>query len=128
MADRRTIRTACITAAALVAVVLIGDTVVTDGMPRLHVKTADVIARQVGRYYGDMHPRIVDVESTRTDNPPHDRMYYITLAGHFHEGRRAAHYVGFSALADRIYVWGVMGYNHPGSMLWFDDELEPLPK
>jgi hypothetical protein len=107
---------------------LIGDTVVTHGAHRLQVKTADDIARQVGRHYGDTHPRIVYVESTQTDNPPHDPMYIMALAGHFHERRRVAHYVRFSALADKAYVWGVMGYNHPGATLWSDDELEPLPK
>jgi hypothetical protein len=107
---------------------LIGDTVVTHGTPRLHVKTAEDIARQVGRHYGDMHPRIVYVESTQTDPPPHDPMYIMTLAGHFHEGRRVARYVSFSALADKTYVWGVMGYNQPGSTLWSDDELERLSK
>jgi len=128
VADRRTIRTACTTVAALVAVMLIGDTVVTHGTPRLYVKTAEDIARQVGRHYGDTHPRIVHVECTQTDPPPHDPMYYMTLAGHFHEGRRVAHYVRFSALADKAYVWGVIGYNRSGSTLWVDDELEPLPK
>jgi hypothetical protein len=105
---------------------LIGATVVTHGMPRLHVKTADDIARQVGRHYGDTHPRIVYVESTQTDPPPHDPMYIMTLAGHFHEGRRVARYVRFSALADKAYLWGVVGYNHSGSTLWSDDELALL--
>ena len=45
MADRGTIRTACIAVAALVAVMLIGATVLTQGPPRLHVKTAEDIAR-----------------------------------------------------------------------------------
>src|SRR5213595_3623155 len=90
VADRGTIRTACIAVAALVAVMLIGATVLTQGPPRLHVKTAEDIARHVGRHYGDTHPRIVHVESTQTDNPPHDPMYIMTLAGHFHEGRRVA--------------------------------------
>lgn len=127
MAGRRAIRTACMTVAALVAVMLTAVIVVTHGTPRLHLKTADDIARQVGKHYGDTHPRIVSLVPTQTDNPPHDPMYYITLAGHFHEGYRVAHYVSFSALADKAYVWGVMGYNHLGSTLWFDDELAPLP-
>jgi hypothetical protein len=55
-------------------------------------------------------------------------MYIMTLAGLFHEGPRVARYVRFSALADKAYVWGVVGYNHSGSTLWSDDELEPLPK
>ena len=93
-----------------------------------YARSAQSIAGQVGAHYGDAHPRIVSADATQTDNPPHDPMYTIILAGHFHHGRQIARYLSFSALADKTYVWAICGYNRPGTNLWVDDELEPLPK
>ncbi len=91
------------------------------------VKSPTDVAYEVGAHYGDVHPRIVAVESTSTDNIPHDPMYFMTIEGRFHKGRQIVRYVSFSALADRTYVWGVQGYNKAGSPDWSENELEPLP-
>lgn len=110
-----------------VAVVLVGTSLAVYALRQPHVRTAESIAGLVSAHYGDTHPRIVRVVSTQTDNPPHDPMYSIILSGHFHKGPQLVHYIIFSALADKTYVWGVRGYNRFDVTLWFDDELEPLP-
>jgi len=121
-------RHAALMMAAGGAVAVVMATAVARGTYQPPRKTAQSIAARVGGHYGDAHPRLVHVDSMQTDNPPHDPMYVITVAGHFRHGQQIAHYIGFSALANKTYVWAIFGYNRPGAILWSDRELEPLPR
>jgi hypothetical protein len=88
------------------------------------VETLAQIALRVGAAYGERYPRVVTATSSTTDNPPHDPMYLMKIAGRFHKGHLSARYLEFSALADRMYVWGIQAYNTLGKNLWFDDLLQ----
>jgi hypothetical protein len=95
-----------------------------------HLLSPDDIARQVGTYYGEAHAHITNVMTTQEDPPPHDPMYIMSLTGHFHKGALVAHTLSFSALASRMYVWGITARDQAGNEVWFDRELgstSPLP-
>jgi len=83
------------------------------------------IARQVANHYGEASPVIVSVKKTQTENPPNDPMYLIALAGHFRKGSLVATSLSFSALANRMYVWDIRGYNasDPTQNVWIDKDL-----
>ncbi|SRR5579883_44205 len=124
----RRLYTVGLVGAAAVLVGVLGAGLVSFGTVAFGVRTPDAVARQVGAHYGDPHPRIIALFSTTTDNPPHDPMYGMTLRGRFRHGRLRARFVRFSALADKTYVWGLVGYNDARAMLWWEAELGPLPK
>ena len=86
------------------------------------ISARSLIHRVAARYH-ESHPRVVLVERTHTDPPPHDPMYFVHLTGHFRRGRAVAHELYFSALADRLYIWGVTGYAGQGKhrhSTWMD--------
>ncbi|HEU5199955.1 MAG TPA: hypothetical protein VFU32_09970 [Ktedonobacterales bacterium] len=93
--------------------------------PTPHLLSPEEIASYVGTAYGDPQAQIAGVKSDVTDNPPHDPMYHMTLTGHFHKGTLEAETLGFSALADRMYVWVIYAYDQAGTEVWFDKELAP---
>ncbi len=82
--------------------------------------TTSFIIGKVSAAYGESKPRLVHVEKTWTDSSPHEVMYFIQLAGSFHRRRVGAHYLYFSALAGRWYVWGVQGYDGHHHLRWTD--------
>lgn len=105
------------------ATLFLGSTFVsacTTGQPLL---SADTIARRVANHYGESSPVIVSVTNTETDNPPHDPMYLIALAGRFQKGSLVATSLGFSALANRMYVWYIRGYDADNREVWMDKEF-----
>ncbi|HEX6507168.1 MAG TPA: hypothetical protein VF221_05995, partial [Chloroflexota bacterium] len=71
----------------------------------------------------DRKPRVLHVEKSRTESSLHEVMYVIHLAGTFHRGRVQAHYLYFSALAGRWYVWGIQGYDSHHHLRWIDGTL-----
>ena len=93
--------------------------------PTMHLLSPEEIASYVGTAYGDSQAEVAGVKSDVTDNPPHDPMYHMTLTGHFHKGALEASTLGFSALADRMYVWVIYAYDQAGTEVWFDHELAP---
>ncbi len=87
------------------------------------------ISQQVAAVYGERHPRTLEVSRTVTDNSS-DAMYVIVLAGRFVVNGHPAHYLRFSALADRHYVWAIFGYmdlngarKGLADWIWADNEL-----
>ena len=88
-----------------------------------HLLSATDIAGQVGAHYGDTYARITWTCSTEADSPPNTPMYLMTLVGHFHKNAIEAHSLGFSALATRLYVWNVRGYDQMGREVWQDHEM-----
>ena len=94
-------------------------------IPTPHLLSPGEIASYVGTAYGDPQAQIAGVKSDVTDPPPHDPMYHMTLTGHFHKGALQAEKLGFSALADRMYVWAIWAYNQADAQVWFDQELAP---
>lgn len=91
-----------------------------------HLLSPEGIAHQVAATYGDTHPHIVRVVPDTTDNPPHDPMYTITVAGYFRSGRLHARYLVISALADKHFVFGINAYRRLGEArpVWFDPGQE----
>ena len=85
--------------------------------------SAGDIARQVAAHYGDSHPQDIQVQSTQTDNPPHDPMYLITITGNFHKGTLKAHSLSFSALATKMYAWNIYAFDQSGKQQWMDNDL-----
>ena len=104
-------------------IVLVSASALTACGDGSHTLSTDDIAKQVANHYGEPHPKVLQVKSTETDNPPHDSMYLITLSGHFHKGTIKAQYLSFSALADKMYVWNIFGYNQSDQSLWQDMQL-----
>lgn len=96
---------------------------VSAGTSTGHLLSPDDIARQVGTHYGEAHAQITNVMSTSEDPPPHDPMYIMTLTGRFQKGALEAHTLSFSALASRMYVWGITARDQAGNKVWFDQEL-----
>lgn len=110
----------------LLEMVLLTSSILTAcGTSPAHLLSPDEIARQVSTHYGEAHARITKVMSTVADPPPHDRMYLMTLTGHFRKGTLEAYTLSFSALASRMYVWAISAYDQAGNEVWFDRELGP---
>ena len=95
----------------------------TTGQPSQPLLSADIIARQVANHYGESSPVIVSVTNTEADPPPHDPMYLIALTGRFQKGSLVATSLGFSALANRMYVWDIRGYDSHNQEVWIDKDL-----
>ncbi len=95
------------------------------GAPTPRLLSPQAIASYVGTAYGDSQAAIAGVKSDVTDPAPGEPMYHMTLTGHFHKGALAAETLGFSALADRMYVWAIWAYDQTGTEVWFDHELAP---
>ena len=113
------------------ATLFLGGTFVsacTTGQPSKPLLSADTIARQVANHYGESSPVIDSVQTTETDNPPHDPMYIIGISGRFQKASLVATSLGFSALATRMYVWNIRGYNPSGREVWTDDEFPSRSK
>ena len=77
-----------------------------------HLSPQDV-ANDVGAVYGDPHPHILRPVSTQTDGPADEPMYELIVTGNFRNGSRTAHYLEFSAMADR----------HSACCLWAGNTL-----
>jgi len=86
------------------------------------IPTGTVIHR-VAAAYGENHPHVVHLQRTRTDSSPNEPMYFVVLSGHFHKGSKRAVYLSFSALADRSYIWGVLGQDAHHRQVWLDSIL-----
>src|SRR5450631_383197 len=95
----------------------------TTGQSSQPLLSADAIARHVAKHYGEASPVIVSITNTEGDPPPHDPMYLIALKGHFKKGSIVASSLGFTALANRMYVWDIRGYNAYNQDVWMDKEL-----
>ena len=50
-------------------------------------------------------------------------MYLMSVTGRFHKGALVAVRLGFSALADSMYVWSISAYDQAGKEVWFDRDL-----
>lgn len=85
---------------------------------------ANTVIHRVAAVYGEKQPHVVRLQRTRTDSSPSEPMYFIALSGHFHKGKKKAVYLSFSALADRSYVWGVLGQDSHHHEVW----LDPTPR
>jgi hypothetical protein len=108
----------------LLTSVLIGVGVLTACSTReQQLLSATDIAKQVSIHYGDLHPDIVSVKSDSSDGSAPQPMYLMTLRGHFHKNTLTAHYLSFSALAEKMYVWNIYGYDQPGPAQLWDTEL-----
>jgi hypothetical protein len=113
---------------ALLVLILLSSSVLMacgTNTPTPRLLSPEEIARYVGTAYGDPQAAIAGVKSDVTDNPPHDPMYLMTLTGHFHKGALEAETLGFSALANRMYVWAIRAYDQAGTEVWSDQELAP---
>jgi hypothetical protein len=95
------------------------------GTPTPRLLSPEAIASYVGAAYSDPQAQIAGVKSDVTDPAPGEPMYHMTLTGHFHKGALEAETLGFSALADRMYVWAIWAYDQAGAEVWFDHELAP---
>jgi hypothetical protein len=107
----------------IVIVLLFSSILTACATSTAHRLSPEEIARQVGIYYGEAHAQVAHVMADVTDNPPHDPMYHMTLTGHFHKGTLEADTLGFSALANRMYVWAISAQDQAGNEVWFDREL-----
>jgi hypothetical protein len=93
--------------------------------PTTRLLSPQAIASYVGTAYSDPQAVIAGVKSDVTDPAPGEPMYHMTLTGHFHKGALEAETLGFSALANRMYVWAIWAYDQAGTEVWFDKELAP---
>ena len=112
--------------ALLVTLIVVIGLVSTYTIHQHSLLSADDIARQVAAHYGDSHPQDIQVQSTQTDNPPHDPMYLITITGNFHKGTLKAHSLSFSALATKLYAWNIYAFDQLGQQQWQDDDLKQV--
>lgn len=109
--------------ALLILMLLIGGSVTACGTTTTQRLSPDEIAKQVGIHYGDPQARVAGVKSTVADPPPHEPMYLMSVTGNFHKGALAAVKLGFSATADRMYVWHISAFDQAGNEVWFDQDL-----
>lgn len=110
--------------ALLVMALLISGSVTACGMSTAHRLSPDEIARQVGIHYGDPHAQLAGVKDDVADPPPHEPIYHIGLTGHFHKGALVAVRLGFSAMAERMYVWNILAVDQTGKQVWSDQDLD----
>lgn len=80
------------------------------------------VAVRVGALFGDRHPRIIHLQRTVTEGSEQP-MYVIEITGRFHQRRRHARYLYFSALEKRWHVWGVVAYNAHHHIVWTDPSI-----
>lgn len=86
-----------------------------------HLLSPQTIARQVGAHYGDPPAVVVSATSDRTESDG-EPMYLMTVAGQLRKDGIQADTVRFSALATRLYVWDIRGFDRAGQQVW--SELE----
>jgi hypothetical protein len=109
---------------ALVVLILFISTMVTAcGASTAYRLSPDEIAKQVGIHYGDPQAHVAGVKTTVADPPPHEPMYLMSVTGSFHKGALVAVKLGFSATADRMYVWSIYAFDQAGNEVWFDRDL-----
>jgi hypothetical protein len=109
--------------ALLVMALLISSSVTACGTSAAHLLSPDKIAKQVGMHYGDPQAQVAGVKDTIADGPGQHPMYLMSVTGHFHKGALVAVRLGFSATADRMYVWSIYAYDQAGKEVWFDRDL-----
>lgn len=107
--------------ALLAMALLISVCVAACGTSAASSVSPNQIAKQVGAHYGDAQAQVAGVRSTESDQQ--DPMYLMTLTGRFHKGSLVAVRLGFSALADRMYVWHISAFDQAGNLMWFDRDL-----
>jgi hypothetical protein len=83
--------------------------------------TPQTIATQVATHYGDPNAAVVTARSdvTEVDSRP---MYLMTVRGRLRKNGVEAATIKFSALATRLYVWDVSGFDRSGLLVWSDPE------
>lgn len=114
--------------ALLVIGLLISSVVTACGTNDAPHLSPDKIAKQVGMHYGDPQAQVAGVKDAVADGPGQHPMYLMSVTGHFHKGALVAVRLGFSALADAMYVWSIYAYDQAGREVWFDRDLgAPLP-
>lgn len=67
-------------------------------------------AIEVGKYYGDSSPDIVDINKTITEKD-HAPMFLIKLEGNFQKEGKKARYISFSSLTNDYKVWAIVASN-----------------
>jgi len=79
------------------------------------------IATQVGTHYGDPNAAVVTARSdvTEVDSRP---MYLMRVRGRLQKNGVEAATITFSALATRLYIWDVSGFDRSGQPVWSDPE------
>ena len=93
--------------------------------PAQELLTPGQIAHRVGIAYGDAHAWAIFARPDQTEGPPFHPMFFMAVAGHFHEEAVQATILKFSALADRLYLWGIEAFAG-GKLVWSDDQW-PAP-
>lgn len=84
----------------------------------------ETIAKQVGTYYGDPHAQISGSVTSTVSDSSQEPMYIMAITGIFHKNGMTAYTIGFSALADRMYVWSVSALDKQGNEVWVDHVLK----
>ena len=102
---------------------LISGGVTACGTSTAHLLSPNAIAKQVGAHYGDPQAQVATVKDTVADGPGRHPMYLMSVTGRFHKGALVAVRLGFSALADSMYVWSISAYDQAGKEVWFDRDL-----
>ncbi|GHO68799.1 hypothetical protein KSC_076910 [Ktedonobacter sp. SOSP1-52] len=105
------------------ATLFLGSTFISACSTEQSLLDPKTIAQEVAKHYGESSPTITSVKKDSTDNPPHDPMYTMRIAGHFQKGSLIATSLGFSALANRMYAWDIRGYNASEQEVWFNPDL-----
>jgi hypothetical protein len=85
--------------------------------------SANSLISEISALYGERHPRVLGLARTLSDGPTQEPMYTVRLSGRFHRFRVQADELYFSALADRRFIWGVVGYQGRGvdrHNVWMD--------
>jgi len=106
----------------LIMVLLISSGVTACGTSAAPHLRPDEIAKQVGAHYGDPQAQVVEVRSELTDGTQ-EPMYLMSVTGRFHKRTLAAVTLGFSAMADRMYVWHILAFDQAGNEVWFDRDM-----
>lgn len=83
--------------------------------------TPNDIAHRIGAVYGDSQARVAWVQSDQTEGPPFHPMYLMLVSGHFHDGRRYASCLSFSATTDHLYIWAIRA-TAQSRVVWTEDE------
>lgn len=95
--------------------------------PEVSMVAADdrFFAQKIGAAYGDSNPRLAKVDGRSTRVTGQINLYYITLAGHFHDGTRSAVKLQYHISADGSRVWDIEGLNTKNQVVWRDDKVLP---
>lgn len=116
---RRMLRTGAVLRLKLLLLVWCGTAPACGASPP-HLLSPQ-IAKQVGAHYGDPQPVVVSATSDRTESDG-EPMYLMTVAGQLRKDGIQANTIRFSALATRLYVWDIRGFDRAGQQVW--SELE----